>query len=162
MFLGSCLWVSSLCFLSWLLSMVAADSYFFPNGSFYPYSDIDTECSTAIQASINCSVDLLTYAYADTFYPLGNTTYQESFCNENCGSSLATYVQAVQTACDGQPQPFQGLPATYYGDFAWSTWNLTCLQDPNTGQFCIGNSCHMEWHLVLVMLIMSRLLLRPF
>lgn len=131
---------SSLRFLPWLLSMVAADSYFFPNSTFYPYNAISTACSSAIQASVNCSVDILTYANADTFYPLGNSSYQESLCSASCGSSLATYVQTVQTACAGQPQPFQGLPATYYGNLAWSTWNMTCLQDPQTGQFCIGNS----------------------
>jgi hypothetical protein len=141
MLLGARLVVSSLGVASWMVSRAAADGYFFPNSTFYPENPITTACSTAIQAQLNCSTDLMTYAYADSFYPVGNDTYLQGFCVASCSSSLAQYVQNVQTACAGQ-QPFQGLPATYYGDFALSTWNLTCLQDPATGEYCIGNLIH--------------------
>ena len=119
MLLGSRRWALALCFLTWLPSTVTADSYFFPNNTFYPYKTVNTACSTALQASVNCSVDLLTYAYADTFYPLGNATYQKSLCSPSCGTALSSYINTVIGACAGQ-QPFEGLPATYYGNFAQS------------------------------------------
>lgn len=132
----------ALCFLTWLPSIITAQesetSYFFSNGTFYPSTTISTACSSAILGEVNCLDDLLTYTYADTFYPLNNVTYQQQFCNASCGSSLATYVENVASACVGQPEPFDGLPATYYGNWAWSTWNLTCLQDIKSGNYCIG------------------------
>jgi len=131
-------------FLStWLPSIVSAQqsgkSYFFSNGTFYPSTTLSTKCSNAILGTVNCLDDLLTYTYADTFYPLGNATYQKQLCSSTCSSSLAAYVENVTTACANDPQPFDGLPATYYGNWAWSTWNVTCLQDAQTGQYCIGN-----------------------
>jgi hypothetical protein len=137
------LWALALCFSTWLPSIVTTQgsdtSYFFSNGTFYPSTTLSAACSNAILGEVNCLDDLLTYAHADTFYPLGNATYQQQFCSASCGSSLATYVSNVTSACAGQPEPFDGLPATYYGNWAWSTWNLTCLQDAKTGEYCIGN-----------------------
>lgn len=134
----------ALCFLTWLPSTITAQesetSYFFGNGTFYPSTTISTACSSAILGEVSCLDDLLTYTYADAFYPLGNTTYQQQLCNAGCGSSLAEYVENVTSACAGQPEPFDGLPATYYGNWAWSTWNLTCLQDAKSGNYCIGIS----------------------
>ena len=33
-------------------------------------------------------------------------------------------------------QPFDGLPATYFGDVAYATYNLTCLKDTTSGDYC--------------------------
>ncbi len=134
--------------LLWTLlpSIVIASnsSYFFGNGTFYPSATVSTACSDAILGQVNCLDDLLTYAHADTFYPLANATYQKQFCNATCGSSLSAYVSNVTKSCAGQPTPFDGLPATYYGNWAWSSWNTTCLQDAKTGQYCIGRFSLLE------------------
>jgi hypothetical protein len=132
-------------YFSWWLSSIATaqeseTSYFFGNGTFHPSTTISTACSSAILGEVNCPDDLLTYTYADAFYSVNNATYQQQFCNASCGSSLATYVKNVTSACAGQPEPFHGLPSTYYGNWAWSSWNLTCLQDAKSGNFCIGIS----------------------
>lgn len=127
-----------LCTLLPSFAIAQSDSYFFRNGTFYPPATLSTACSNAIQGNVNCLDDLLTFAHADTFYPLGNATYQKQFCNAACGSSLSTYVSNVTKSCAGQQSPFDGLPATYYGNWAWSSWNTTCLQDAKSGNYCIG------------------------
>lgn len=122
-----------------IISIVAAqDSYFFPNGTFNPDTNVSTTCASALQAPIDCLTDVMTIATTDTFFPYSNNTYKDTLCNKNCGSALKTYVRRVQGACANDPQPFTGLPATYYGNFAWASWNLTCLQDPTSGKYCIG------------------------
>jgi hypothetical protein len=85
-------------------------SYFFGNGTFYPSTTISTACSSVILGEVNCLDDILTYTYADAFYPLDNATYQQQFCNASCGSSLATYVENVTSACAGQPEPLMDFP----------------------------------------------------
>lgn len=120
-----------------LISSALADSYFFPNGTFNPDNNVTASCATALQEPISCLTDVYTVATTDTFYPYSNVTYQSQFCNKTCGAGLKKYVADVGTAC-AHDQPFTGLPATYYGTFTYASWNLTCLQDPTSKQYCVG------------------------
>lgn len=61
---------------------------------------------------------------------------QDALCDPRCGVSLANYHSDVSSACASDVQPFDGLPATYFGDVAAATYNLTCLTDSSTGEYC--------------------------
>ncbi|TFK69174.1 hypothetical protein BDN72DRAFT_840792 [Pluteus cervinus] len=39
-------------------------------------------------------------------------------------------------ACASDPQPFTGIPATYFGDVVHSAYDLFCMKDNSTGQYC--------------------------
>jgi hypothetical protein len=102
-------------------------------------ANITTQCVNAMEATVQCDDSLNTIAAADYFLPANATDFQ-SVCVKACGSSLATYHQTVVSACAGQPQAWDGFPATYFGDLLWATWNLTCLSDSKTGQSCMCKS----------------------
>ena len=77
---------------------------------------------------------------SDFYGTVGNDTDQDSFCNPNCGTSLSSYRSSVAAACANDPQPFDGIPATYWADSASSAWNSLCLKNPSTGQYCTGEA----------------------
>jgi len=67
---------------------------------------------------------------------IGNETVMDRFCNASCGSDLKKYRQSVSSACQHDPQPLPGYPATWWGDVATSAWTTVCLKDQSTGQYC--------------------------
>ncbi|EEB90340.1 hypothetical protein MPER_11465 [Moniliophthora perniciosa FA553] len=73
---------------------------------------------------------------SDYYGSLGNRTIQDNLCNPSCGQALESYRSSVASACASSPQPFDGLPATYFGDAAEAAWKTFCLQDSFTGQYC--------------------------
>lgn len=36
------------------------------------------------------------------------------------------------------PQPFDGYPATYWADWAISSFDHVCMKDADTGEYCVG------------------------
>lgn len=98
---------------------------------------LTTPCINAINASINCDSAILPYAFLDYYGPL-NSTVQSSICESACGTSLVSYRKNVLSTCSSLPQIQQGYPVTYLGDLVWNYYNLTCLKDPATGEWCTG------------------------
>lgn len=98
---------------------------------------LSTACLNALQGTVNCDPYFQSVAASDNFAAIDDEIY-DSICNANCSSSLASYHSAVSSACSGQPQPWSGLPATYFGDVYWATYNLSCLADPTTGLSCMS------------------------
>lgn len=94
-------------------------------------------CLNALQGTVNCNNSLVSIAASDSFYGMNDEIYP-SLCNDDCSSSLASYHNAVLSACGDQPEAWSGYPATYFGDVYWATYNLSCLVDPTTGSSCMG------------------------
>ena len=44
----------------------------------------------------------------------------------------------MTASCAKDPLPWVGVPANYYGDLIWAQYNLTCVKDPKTNQWCNG------------------------
>lgn len=91
-----------------------------------------------MQAPLSCDPSLLQMMMQDFFGMVGNLTVQDRFCDPACGSDLKSYRQKVVTACQSDPQPLPGYPATYWADVATSAWATVCLKDASTGQYCAG------------------------
>ncbi|KAH8731852.1 hypothetical protein GQ44DRAFT_735576 [Phaeosphaeriaceae sp. PMI808] len=117
-----------------------AESYFFNfTGGLGPdVAPISTACNDALVAAIDCDL-FLTFAMSDSYYgPLNNQTLQDGLCRASCGTALTAYTSKVTTACKSDPQPFPGLPATYWGEQAKAVYDLFCLKDAATGKYCTG------------------------
>jgi len=126
--------------LTFFVSSISADSYFFNfTGGLGPdVAPISAACNDALVAAIDCDL-FLTFAMSDSYYgPLNNQTLQDGLCKASCGTALTAYTNNVTTACKNDPQPFPGLPATYWGDQAKAVYDLFCLKDAATGQYCTG------------------------
>ncbi|KAA8896313.1 hypothetical protein FN846DRAFT_965309 [Sphaerosporella brunnea] len=124
-----------------LFRSAAADSFFFPNRTDLSdlgpdVANVSSGCVDAMLGAVNCDSTLITFMRTDYYAPIGNSTLQEVLCAPACGTSLSSYIANVSTACANDPQPYPGLPATHFGEWAYSTYNLTCLEDQNTGQYC--------------------------
>ncbi|KAF8537777.1 hypothetical protein BDD12DRAFT_780083 [Trichophaea hybrida] len=117
---------------------VAADSYFFPNtnGLGPQAKQVSPGCQAAIKAPLDCDPYLKTLVKKNCYEPLNNNALEQSVCKPDCGTQLAAYHADVAKACASDSSPFPGLPATYYGDSAYAIYNLTCLTDTRTGDYC--------------------------
>ncbi|KKK25242.1 hypothetical protein ARAM_003183 [Aspergillus rambellii] len=116
----------------------AADSFFFNNTDFTSQTaNISSGCATALQASLSCD-PYLTYVMTSNFYgTVGNSTLHQEFCSTACSTDLADYRADVAASCANDPQPFDGLPATYWADWAISAFDHVCMKDASTGDYCV-------------------------
>lgn len=91
-------------------------------------------CVDAIEADVSCDPYLQLQAAADV-YATDNTT-QAYVCTADCRSTLRSYISNVASSCSGEPLPWEGMPHAYFGKVLEATYNMTCLQDTSTGQYC--------------------------
>ncbi|KAH9206729.1 hypothetical protein DL95DRAFT_347253 [Leptodontidium sp. 2 PMI_412] len=117
---------------------VFAQFQVFENGTVANSTNValSTACVNALQSTVQCNSSLVSIAVSDYFYQLDDSDFT-SLCSSTCSSSLAKYHNSGVSSCAGQPQPWSGYPATYFGDVYWSSYNLTCLTDSKTGKSCI-------------------------
>ncbi|KAF2134778.1 carbohydrate-binding module family 50 protein [Dothidotthia symphoricarpi CBS 119687] len=73
---------------------------------------------------------------SDWYGSLNNVTYQNMLCNQTCGTAFNSYRSKIVSGCSKDPEPFQGIPATYWADGAISAFNTICLKDSKTGEYC--------------------------
>ena len=109
----------------------------YPNGTQFT-TTLSPECATAISASLTCDPYLQGLAETNYYGSLDDDALQASICEPSCGSALAQYHSVIVSSCSNDPQPWDGIPATWAGDALWATWNRTCLKDPKTGGYCNG------------------------
>lgn len=118
-------------------------------------STLAPSCVNSIEAEVNCDEYLQLQADADV-YGADNVT-QATVCTAACSSSLSSYLSEVESNCKGQPLPWDNMPHGYFGKVLQSTYNMSCLQDPATGQYCtrklryqaLPSSTHVGFHLCL-------------
>ncbi len=99
---------------------------------------LSTGCITAMEAPLACDPYIQVLASQDYYGSMDNASLQNSLCEQDCGRSLSKYHSSVASACHSDPQPWSGIPATWYGDLVWASYNQTCLKDSKTGQYCNG------------------------
>ena len=109
----------------------------YPNGT-QSATAISSGCASAVGGSLNCNPYLQALAETNWYGSLNDTALQTSVCTSGCNTSLSTYHTTVSKACANDPQPWDGIPATWAGDILWATYNRTCLKDPTTGKYCTG------------------------
>ncbi|KAI9775110.1 MAG: hypothetical protein M1839_001421 [Geoglossum umbratile] len=127
-------WFSLL--VGFLVSYAAADLLLYPNNTLVPGAVISTGCLKAMNVNIACDEFVAELAQTNFYGSLNNNSIQNSVCNPACGTALSKYHSSVVAACASDPAPWVGVPANYYGDLVWATYNLTCFKDPGTGQYC--------------------------
>lgn len=121
------------------VGFAAATVNLYPNNTFVPRNSISPACRSAMDASIACDPYLLSLAATNFYGTLNNVNLQNAVCASACGSSLSSYHKSVQTACKNDLDPWDNVPAVYYGDFIWAHYNLTCIKDPQTQKWCNGS-----------------------
>lgn len=97
-------------------------------------SALAPSCVKAIESQVDCDEYLQLQASADV-YGADNTT-QAVVCTTGCSSSLTSYISNVESNCVEQPLPWEDMPHAYFGKVVQSTYNMSCLQDTTTGEYC--------------------------
>lgn len=120
----------------WLAQFCRAQINVYPSDLDPSPVNLDETCIAAINATINCDPNIVPYASSDYYGSLANSTLQDTLCEGTCGSSLAAYRQNVLSVCGAGTEMQTGYPVTYTGDLVWSYYNLTCLTDTATGEYC--------------------------
>jgi hypothetical protein len=121
------------------LSLVAAQSQFFPDG-LVTDNVLSPTCTSALSSSFNCPPDFLYAVNDDLRGPFDNHTVFYAFCSNTCSAALSSYHDSVSSACQNDPQPWDGIPATYGIDRLWAYQNRTCLKESVNGSYCTGMS----------------------
>lgn len=107
----------------------------YPNGT-QSATRISSGCASAIGGSISCDPYIQALAETNWYGSLNDSALQTSVCPSACSTSLSTYHSIVSTACANDPQPWDGIPATWAGDILWATYNRTCLKEQQTDYLC--------------------------
>ena len=116
---------------------------------------ISAACASALNSTIQCD-QRVRYLASENYYDSLNGTETE-LCTTVCKNSLATYHQAVASACQGT-QVYEGAPNSWRAgegtllissaikkadtcpwlDKIWAWVNATCQTHSGTGQLCAG------------------------
>ncbi|KAL9037145.1 MAG: hypothetical protein Q9214_005828, partial [Letrouitia sp. 1 TL-2023] len=124
------------CLMLFFAGFATATVNLYPNNTLITRSSISPACRSAMDASIACDPYLLSLAATNFYGTLNDANLQNAICASACGSSLSSYHNSVQTACKNDLDPWDNVPAVYYGDFIWAHYNLTCIKDPQTQKWC--------------------------
>jgi hypothetical protein len=125
--------------------VVSAQSTFFPEG-FSSDSTVSIACSTALSATFACTDYFLFKVNDDDQGPFDNYTAVDQFCSSTCGTALSSYINQVTTACQNDPQPWEGIPAVYPGARLQDYRTRTCLKDSASGEYCSGEITDFTSH----------------
>jgi hypothetical protein len=118
-----------------LWSFVAAQMSLFPGGTPTDVT-ISSGCKNALETTLDsCEQTFLYYPNADFQGPF-ESSRQDQFCSSTCTSSLQSYHSLVQSSCSNDPDPWDGIPATYGGDRMAAYQARICLKDPASGAYC--------------------------
>ena len=122
------------------LHFALSDLLLFPNDTLVTSTAVNLSqgCVTAMEASLSCDPYLQSLANQDYYGSMDNSSLQSSLCDPACGSTLSSYHSSVISSCISDPQPWPGVPASWYGDVIWAAYNQTCLKDSNSGLYCNG------------------------
>lgn len=133
------------------ISFAVSDLVLYPNDTLSTSTAVTLSqgCITAMEASLSCDPYLQSLANQDYYGSMDNSSLQISLCDPACGSTLSSYHSSVISSCISDPQPWPGIPATWYGDTLWATYNQTCLKDSKSGLYCNGelviSASHTSW-----------------
>lgn len=102
-------------------------------------SGVSANCNLALSASIpECYGELLTLLGSAQYSTIGNSTVMDLLCKKACPTALVNYRTKVVSACQNDPQPKPGYPATHWVDAVTSVQTQICLKDSKSGLYCTG------------------------
>ena len=110
--------------------------------------NLNASCIDAINATIACDPGIVPLASQDFYGSFNNATLQDSICADSCGAGIVSYRKNVLSVCGANTEMQVGYPVTYTGDLIWAYYNLTCLTDSSTGEYCTGMYASGTIHLI--------------
>ncbi|KAL1961764.1 hypothetical protein VTN77DRAFT_1090 [Rasamsonia byssochlamydoides] len=100
----------------------------------------------ALTATIaTCDESFIQYPVWDYGGPFENATARDLFCSSDCTDSLASYSSSVAAACANDPDPWDGIPASFWGDCLAAYQERICLRDLNSTDYCIDIMSNYTW-----------------
>ncbi|KAK3896852.1 pectin lyase fold/virulence factor, partial [Staphylotrichum tortipilum] len=92
-------------------------------------------CTSALTQPIHCHAHTKTFvALKDLPVSLGDPSLTDAICDPSCGDSLKTWSDRVTLACEGHT--ISDMPPALRGSRVWAGYNVTCLRDPSSGEYC--------------------------
>lgn len=121
-----------------LLSPALGQTLLFNGAQVALFDGASTACLNAFNTSLACAstVQLLSYDLTYLAWSAGNLT---SLCTPSCLSSLRTLESAVASTCGSYSFAFNNAETTAVQvvDLFIYKYNMSCLADIPTGQFCL-------------------------
>lgn len=117
-------------------SMTDAQLNLYPTDLVPSPTNLTAGCISAINATINCNASMVPLALSDHYGAFGSKTAQDNICASTCATSLSGWRTNVVSKCGAGSMLSAGYPVTYMGDLVGAYYNLTCLRDASTGQYC--------------------------
>lgn len=139
---------SLLRFVALVAAPVAAEIQIYKYG-LNSTATLSNGCTEALKGALDCDPYLQSLAAIDYYGPVGNNTLQDVLCAASCGSSLSEYHDSIHKACANDPQPWDGIPASWVSDIIWATYNRTCLKDEISGEYCTSKFCNLSPELLI-------------
>ncbi|KAH8799634.1 hypothetical protein F5884DRAFT_111945 [Xylogone sp. PMI_703] len=101
-------------------------------------SSTTSACLAAWGTDLSCDPLYVQHLLRTRRYAQWNTTSLSALCTTKCQSSLKALTTAVEESCNGQTISLQGgtLTHQYISDLYNYKFELVCLTDPDTGDFC--------------------------
>ncbi|KAJ5219686.1 hypothetical protein N7468_008890 [Penicillium chermesinum] len=115
-------------------------------------ADLSDACDAAFNTTIDCPenlIQLVTYSIQNVGW---NTSSLQSLCTPSCRSSLEDLATAVEASCN---VPFYvnnvTMTFTEYMDFFQDKYELICLADEETDDFCLD--VEASWNITNMVLL---------
>lgn len=100
---------------------------------------VSQTCLQAMAKNIpQCPPNFYFQAFNDDFGPFSNETAQDSFCSKPCLKMVQQHHSDILKACQGEEDPWEGVPADYGSGKLVVFQNLVCLLDQATKTYCSG------------------------
>jgi len=123
--------------LLFLSVQLEAQFTLFNGGETTLFDTAPTACLNALNTTVNCvqRVQLLSYDLSYLNFASSDLT---ALCTSSCATSLRSLQTSVGAACGTYSVAFNGanMSVPQVLDYYNFKYNLTCLQDTTTGQFC--------------------------
>lgn len=101
-------------------------------------SQLPKACEDAMYQLVRCADSAKWLQRTRYATLLANKTMVAEICDLECRNSLRYNMASVESACQSKPDLAPGVPLKGMFQSIGDKWNLTCLLDPQTGEFCNG------------------------
>lgn len=92
-------------------------------------------CKRALTQKIMCAPILKKFQEPGVGIFIKNSTVADQFCDPVCAASLKSWFDNVSSNC--ADQTLGASDPTRFGGYMYANYNLTCMQDPSTGEYCM-------------------------
>jgi hypothetical protein len=116
---------------------VDAQYTLFNGGENTLFSNASSACLGAFNATLSCAKQVQLLSYDLSYLDFAQSDFT-ALCTSSCASSLTQLKSSVGLACGSYTTGFNGAPMnmSQVVDYYNFKYNLVCLKDTSTGQFC--------------------------